>query len=112
MLASTAFSFVLANFGIAIAARMPMMTTTINSSIRVKPLRVYMSSAPMVRGESGAPKDAALLWPIDPQVCLVAGRGALCLDRGVRRGAAADVDAALGDGALQRQVARLCRPPT
>src|SRR5512138_3116588 len=34
-----AFSFVLANFGIAIAARMPMMTTTINSSIRVKPLR-------------------------------------------------------------------------
>ena len=39
MLASTAFSFVFANFGIAIAARMPMMTTTIRSSIRVKPLR-------------------------------------------------------------------------
>src|SRR5215471_2875203 len=34
-----AFCFVLANFGIAIAARMPMMTTTINSSMRVKPLR-------------------------------------------------------------------------
>src|SRR6266536_2930815 len=34
-----AFSFVLANFGIAIAARMPMITTTINSSISVKPLR-------------------------------------------------------------------------
>ena len=35
-----AFSFVFANFGIAIAARMPMITTTIRSSIRVKPLRV------------------------------------------------------------------------
>src|SRR5262252_6682271 len=35
--ATYAFSFVLANFGIAIAARMPMMTTTIRSSISVKP---------------------------------------------------------------------------
>src|SRR5437660_11584071 len=35
-----AFDFVLANLGIAIAARMPMITTTINSSIRVKPLRL------------------------------------------------------------------------
>src|SRR5438105_14446155 len=34
-----AFSRVLPNFGIAIAARMPMMTTTINNSINVKPLR-------------------------------------------------------------------------
>src|SRR5207245_6669594 len=34
-----AISFVLANFGIAMAARMPMITTTINSSISVKPLR-------------------------------------------------------------------------
>src|SRR5213596_2516254 len=34
-----AFSFVFANFGIAIAARIPMITTTINSSISVKPLR-------------------------------------------------------------------------
>src|SRR6266571_4500894 len=33
-----AFSFVLANFGIAMAARMPMITTTINSSMSVKPL--------------------------------------------------------------------------
>src|SRR5712672_3721673 len=39
MEAMYAFSFVLANFGIAMAAKMPMMTTTINSSIRVKPLR-------------------------------------------------------------------------
>jgi len=35
-----AFDFVFANFGIAIAAKMPMMTTTINSSMRVKPLRI------------------------------------------------------------------------
>src|SRR3954469_6175131 len=35
--ATYALSFVFANFGIAIAARMPMMTTTIRSSIRVKP---------------------------------------------------------------------------
>src|SRR5437867_9262028 len=40
-----AFSFVFANFGIAIAARMPMITTTINSSIRVKPLRFIYSSS-------------------------------------------------------------------
>src|SRR5947208_1192920 len=36
-----AFDFVLANFGIAIAAKMPMMTTTIRSSMRVKPLRMF-----------------------------------------------------------------------
>src|SRR6476620_8071108 len=35
-----AFSFVFANFGIAIAARIPMMTTTIRSSMSVKPLRI------------------------------------------------------------------------
>src|SRR2546422_4496546 len=34
-----AFSFVLANFGIAMAARIPMITTTISSSMSVKPLR-------------------------------------------------------------------------
>src|SRR3954470_9249016 len=34
-----AFDFVLANFGIAIAARIPMITTTISNSIRVKPRR-------------------------------------------------------------------------
>src|SRR5579862_7458386 len=34
-----AFCFVLANFGIAIAARMPIITTTISNSISVKPLR-------------------------------------------------------------------------
>ncbi len=35
-----AFCFVSANFGIAMAAKMPMMTTTISSSISVKPFRV------------------------------------------------------------------------
>src|SRR5688572_8277219 len=42
MAVTYAFDFVFANFGIAIAARMPMMTTTISSSISVKPLR-FMS---------------------------------------------------------------------
>jgi hypothetical protein len=35
-----AFFFVSANFGIAIAAKMPMMTTTMSNSMSVKPLRV------------------------------------------------------------------------
>src|SRR5688500_4065937 len=39
MAVTYALPFVFANFGIAIAARMPMMTTTISSSISVKPLR-------------------------------------------------------------------------
>src|SRR3954466_12451480 len=39
-----AFSFVLANFGIAIAAKIPMITTTIRSSISVKPLRFTATS--------------------------------------------------------------------
>src|SRR5204862_2346800 len=34
-----AFAFVLSNFGIAMVAKMPMMTTTISSSMSVKPLR-------------------------------------------------------------------------
>src|SRR5437764_4004968 len=34
-----ALPFVFANFGIAMAAKMPMMTTTISSSMSVKPLR-------------------------------------------------------------------------
>src|SRR5204863_8397528 len=39
-----AFSFVLANFGIAMAAKIPMITTTIRSSMRVKPLRLDRKS--------------------------------------------------------------------
>src|SRR5204863_5556925 len=34
------FDFVLADFGIRIAAKMPMMTTTISSSMSVKPFRL------------------------------------------------------------------------
>src|SRR5690349_24908747 len=50
-----AFCFVLANFGIAIAAKMPMITTTIRSSIRVKPLRcLSMSRFTRKRGRNGA----------------------------------------------------------
>src|ERR1700694_541689 len=41
--ATYALSFVFANFGIAIAARMPMMTTTIKSSISVKPFLLLIS---------------------------------------------------------------------
>ena len=33
-----ALSLVLANFGMAMAARMPMITTTMSSSMSVKPL--------------------------------------------------------------------------
>src|SRR5204863_6641685 len=40
-----AFSFVFANFGIAIAAKMPMITTTIRSSISVKPLRFIWTTS-------------------------------------------------------------------
>src|SRR6185295_5395335 len=43
IVARYAFSFVLANFGIAIVAKMPIMTTTIRSSISVKPLRVKVT---------------------------------------------------------------------
>src|SRR5690349_15514039 len=42
-----AFALVLANFGIAMAARIPMITTTIKSSMSVKPLRFIMKSPPL-----------------------------------------------------------------
>src|ERR1700755_2687466 len=46
-----AFDLVFANFGIAIAARMPMMTTTMSSSINVKPLRSFgIAGGLVVRG--------------------------------------------------------------
>src|ERR1700704_193317 len=48
-----AFSFVFANFGIAIAAKMPMITTTIRSSISVKPLR-FMLKPPLYGTETWA----------------------------------------------------------
>src|SRR5262245_63936307 len=43
MAVTTALPFVLANFGIAMAARIPMITTTISSSISVKPLDLLMA---------------------------------------------------------------------
>src|SRR6266576_686935 len=42
-----AFAFVLANFGIAMAAKMPMITTTISSSMSVKPLRFMLDYPPV-----------------------------------------------------------------
>ena len=39
--------FVAPNFGIAIAARMPMITTTIRSSMSVKPLRSMVNPPEM-----------------------------------------------------------------
>src|SRR3979411_2802088 len=58
--ATYALSLVFANFGIAIAARMPMMTTTIRSSISVKPFLALIIrfslrvGEPEVNAESGA----------------------------------------------------------
>src|SRR5712672_3866127 len=48
-----AFSFVFANFGIAIAAKIPMITTTIRSSISVKPLRFIWTTSPRVTENCG-----------------------------------------------------------
>src|SRR6058998_2671615 len=58
-----AFSLVAANFGIAMAARMPMITTTISSSISVKPFRFNMSPLPAkcVTAETCFPSPATLL---------------------------------------------------
>src|SRR6202165_1721971 len=48
--ATYALSFVLANFGIAIAARIPMITTPIKSSISVKPFLLLDISSPEAVG--------------------------------------------------------------
>src|SRR5216117_4155440 len=48
------FSFVFANFGIAIAAKMPMITITIRSSISVKPLRFIWRTSSCRRQQNGA----------------------------------------------------------
>src|SRR5690349_684657 len=57
--ASLALSFVAANFGIAMAAKMPMMTTTISNSMRVKPLRLVMRASEYV--ETGIVLGAAVI---------------------------------------------------
>src|SRR3954453_9123152 len=49
-----ALLFVLANFGIAIAAKMPMITTTMSSSIRVKPFRSFSMNGSLREGGRGA----------------------------------------------------------
>src|SRR6267154_5898687 len=56
--ATYAFALVLANFGIAMAARMPMITTTISSSMRVKPLRFIrcLQNAGVVSDDYSAPE--------------------------------------------------------
>src|SRR5439155_11098163 len=53
IVARSAFSFVLANLGIAMAAKMPIITTTISSSMSVKPLRficLYPRWSPSIDG--------------------------------------------------------------
>src|SRR5687767_9058043 len=72
MEARYAFSFVLANFGIAIAAKMPMITTTIRSSISVKPLRFIWWSptcgkAAGALGPRGPQKKSGGIAPAAPQ---------------------------------------------
>src|SRR5436853_3863797 len=52
--ATYALSLVFANFGIAIAARIPMMTTTIKSSIRVKPFLLLILRLPKAIGLADA----------------------------------------------------------
>jgi hypothetical protein len=37
-----AFDLMLANYGIAIAAKMPMITTMMRSSMSMKPLQIYL----------------------------------------------------------------------
>src|SRR6267378_7447255 len=54
--ATYALSFVFANFGIAIAARMPMMTTTIKSSISVKPFLLRIWIKPLRKRWIGSPR--------------------------------------------------------
>src|SRR5712691_7290891 len=50
--ATYAFALVLANFGIAMAAKMPMITTTINNSMSVKPFRFIWTLPQMVMGRT------------------------------------------------------------
>src|SRR5205823_12629963 len=58
--ATYALSLVFANFGIAIAARMPMMTTTIRSSMRVKPFLLLIAS-PKALVEGGERRTSAYI---------------------------------------------------
>src|SRR6266550_1389248 len=59
-----AFSFVFANFGIAIAAKMPMITTTIRSSISVKPLRFTLNYLPLGTGSRSQGRRLRPAWQL------------------------------------------------
>src|SRR5881296_451158 len=69
-----AFSFVLANFGIAIAASSPMMTTTINSSSSVNPVRFMRSLRlnrvrPKLRGRDNAATERRVVILVSQRSC-------------------------------------------
>src|SRR5438876_3235077 len=69
-----AFSFVLANFGIAIAASSPMMTTTINSSSSVNPVRFMRSLRlnrvrPELRGRDNAATERRVVMLVSQRSC-------------------------------------------
>src|SRR5207302_11484257 len=69
-----AFSFVLANFGIAIAASSPMMTTTINSSSSVNPVRFMRSLRlnrvrPKLRGRDNAATERRVVMLVSQRSC-------------------------------------------
>ena len=63
MVAVKAFSFVPENFGMAIAAKIPMITTTIINSINVKPRR-FIGGAPWWRMLAGRRLPARLSIPV------------------------------------------------
>src|ERR1043166_6913636 len=66
MAAMYAFSFELANFGIAIDARMPTITTTMSSSIRGNPLVDFTSDPPgalwQITADGGKASPGPPLW--------------------------------------------------
>src|SRR5207244_2776920 len=69
-----AFSFVLANVGIAIAASSPMMTTTINSSSSVNPVRFMRSLRlnrvrPKLRGRDNAATERRVVMLVSQRSC-------------------------------------------
>src|SRR6266542_1142003 len=99
-----AFSFVFANFGMAMAARMPMMTTTIRSSISVKPLR-FIWTSPLcsnLAAKDATPHEIVVTWRLGVvrlrlttlalRASLLTLRLAFLVGRGLRR--VTDVDRA------------------
>src|SRR3990167_7934626 len=60
--ASLALSFVVENFGMAMAARMPIITTTISNSISVKPLRFSITPSGRTLCRSWPVESAGGAW--------------------------------------------------